>query len=70
MKIGIHASIQDSESWSEKVRAATANLNQAKSNILSQIFLTGCFLSERIETQNLGKDQTLSALAGLAVLHM
>ena len=63
----LHASIQDSESWSEKVRAATTNLNQAKSNILPQNFLTGCFLSERIETQNLGKDQTFPTFPAVAL---
>ena len=31
-------------------------------------FLTGCFLEERIETQNLGKDQTLPALPAVAAL--
>ena len=36
--------------------------------ILAQIFLTGCFLSERIETQNLGKDQTLPAFPAVAAL--
>ena len=38
-----------------KYRGATANLSQARTNILRQNFMTGCFLYERIETQNLGK---------------
>ena len=49
-------------------RGATAKLNQARSNILPQIFLTGCFLQERIETQNLGKDQALPAFPAVAAL--
>ena len=49
-------------------RAATGNLSQARSNIILQIFLTGCFLYERIETQNLGKEQTLSAFLAVAAL--
>ena len=48
----------------------TPNLSQARSNILPQNFLTGCFLKESIETQNLGKDQTLPALPAVtALLH-
>ena len=50
-------------------RVATANLSQARSNILPQNFLTGCFLQERIETQNLGKNQTLPALPAVAALN-
>ena len=53
-----------------RFRSATANLSQARSNILPQIFLTGCFLYERIETQNLGKDQSLAALAAVAGLRL
>ena len=45
-----------------------ANLSQARFKILPQIFLTGCFLKERIETQNLGKDQFLAALTAVAAL--
>ena len=52
------------------IRAAKANLSQARSNILHQNVLTGCFLQERIETQNLGKDQTLPALPAMAALLM
>ena len=44
------------------------NLSQARSNILPQNFLTGCFLIERIETQNLGKDQTFPAFPAVAAL--
>ena len=50
-------------------RGATANLSQARPNILTQIFLTGCFLQERIETQNLGKAQAFGALPAVAVLN-
>ena len=49
-------------------RGATANLSQARPNILPQIFLTSCFLQERIETQNLGKAQALGALPAVAHL--
>ena len=42
-----------------------ANLSQARSNILPKNVLTGCFLQEHIETQNLAKDQTLPAVAVL-----
>ena len=48
--------------------SATGNLIQARSIIILQIFLTGCFLYERIETQNLGKEQTLSAFLAVAAL--
>ena len=51
------------------IRGATANLSQARPNILTQIFLTGCFLQERIETQNLGKAQALWALPTVAPLN-
>ena len=51
------------------LRGATVNLSQARSNILPKKFLTGCFLKERIETQNLGKDQTLPALPAAAALY-
>ena len=51
-------------------RDATANLSQARPNILPQNFLTGCFLYERIETQNLGKDQTLPAFPAVAALDL
>ena len=44
------------------------NLSQARPNILPQISLTSCFLSERIETQNLGKAQALGALPAVAPL--
>ena len=50
-------------------RVATANLSQARSNILSQKFLTGCFLWESMETQNLGTDHTLPSLPAVAALH-
>ena len=49
-------------------RAAAANFSQARSNILPQKILTRCFLLDRIETQNLGKDQTLPAFPALAAL--
>ena len=49
-------------------RAATANSSQTRPNILPQIFLTGCFFCERIETQNLGKAQALEALPAVAPL--
>ena len=44
------------------------NLSQARPNILSQLFLIGCFLQEHIETQNLGKAQALGALPAVATL--
>ena len=49
-------------------RGATANLSQARPNILPQNFLTGCFLYKRIESQNLGKAQALGALPAMAAL--
>ena len=49
-------------------RGATTNLSQARPNILPQISLTDCFLKERIETQNLGKAQSLGALPAVAPL--
>ena len=49
-------------------RAATANLSQARSYIIPKNLLTGCFLKEGIETQNLGKDQTLPALPAVGAL--
>ena len=48
--------------------ADTANLSQARPNILPQIFLTGFSLKERIETQNQGKAQALGALPVVAAL--
>ena len=47
------------------LRATTANLSQARSNNLPQIVLTSCFLYECIETQNIGKDQSLAAVVVL-----
>ena len=44
------------------IGAATANLSQARSNILLQVFFTGCFFLVCIETLNLGKNQALVAL--------
>ena len=40
----------------------------ARPNILPQIFLTGCFLSEHIETTNSGKARALEALVAVAPL--
>ena len=48
-------------------RNATANLSQARPNILP-IFLTVCFSKESIETQNLVKAQALGALPAVAAL--
>ena len=53
--------IQISGNLSVVYRAATANLSQARPNILPQIILTSC-----IETQNLGK--ALGALLAVAAL--
>ena len=39
-----------------------------KAQYSTPIFLTGCFLLERIETQNLGKAQALGALPAVAAL--
>ena len=49
-------------------RAATVNFSQTRPNILPQFFLTGCFLQDRIETQNLGKAQDLGAFSAVAAL--
>ena len=40
-----------------------------KAQYSTSIFLTGCFLQERIETQNLGKAQALMALPAVAALN-
>ena len=44
------------------MRHATANLSQARPNILLQILFDRLFIIERIETQNIGK----AGLGGLA----
>ena len=40
-----------------------------KAQYSTPILLTSCFLQECIETQNLGKEQSLAALAAVAALH-
>ena len=42
-----------------------SELKPGKVQYSTQKILTGCFLYERIETQNLGKDQTLPAVVAL-----
>ena len=50
--------------------AATTNLSQKRPTSLPQNFLTGCFLKEHIETQNLDKARALEALVAMVALYI